>query len=262
MRNDKLQTWRVARALLWRDITILKMRLKDDIIDAAINIGFYAFLFGFLGVAMGLQKSLVAITFLGTIISTCNFIGFSRAITDLVDRSFTGFLDYRRILPLSAHWLFFVYLLSYCIHMFCVTMPLLIVGYIALGFRVSMDIQWQWALLLYPLIIFAIALFFVCIVFSVSFDWFKFNIWDRILTPIQLLGCQFYAWQEAYFFSPRIALFILLNPYTYYNEGLRSAVIGNPLYIASWICLLVVIGVIGGLWLLLTTRIYKKLDWI
>lgn len=259
----KISELRVAKALLWRDLIVLGHRLKDDIINVSCMILFFNIIFGFFGPLIGFQPSYVAETFLGTIIGTFLFLGFIRTMDDMFDVKYHKFINYRRILPLSTNCLLFVYFLSYVMHFFAVTAPLLLIGKIILNNALDLSaINWPWFLTLYFLSMFVIALFFFCFVFTVDLDWFRYNIWQRVLTPMHQLGCLFYAWKKAFVFSPKIAYILLLNPLTYCNEGLRAAFLNSQEYIAPLWCFLVLLFFFIVELIFLFFGIRKRLGWV
>jgi hypothetical protein len=260
---NNLHNARVAYQLLSRDMVVIKKRLPDDLVNVAILVSFFSIVFGVLGPLMGLPVKFIADTFIGNIVGAAVFIGFVRASNDLSDLTYNKFFDYRRILPISGGWLMFVHIISYVIHMMLVIMPILLAGKLILGSRLDFShAHWGLYAIMHPLVLWLIASFFVCIVFTASFYWFRFNIWQRILTPLNQFGCVFYSWKKAFLFSPKIAFGLLFNPLTYCNEGLRATLLGTQNYLNPVQCIAVVFLTICGLNLLLVTVVRKKLDWV
>ena len=58
-------------------------------------------------------------------------------------------------------------------------------------------------------------------------DWFRINIWQRLLTPLNLTGCVLFPWSRLYDFSPLLGRIALCNPMTYFCEGLRMSLHGS-----------------------------------
>lgn len=254
----------VAYQLIARDMRVVVLRrLPDDLINTGITVFFFNFVFGSLGPMVGIDPKLVASTFLGTVIGSMFFVGFSRAITDLADRKFFYFIDYRRTLPLTNRWFLSAQVTSYALHFLCATLPILVFGKLMLGARLNLaDARWLAFIGIYSGVMLLIATFFSCLVYAVSFEWFKSNIWQRVLTPTHLLGCLFYPWSKAYAFSPLFASVLLCNPMTYCVEGLRSSLLGGGHFIPAWVCLMVVwFFSCVAIWLLLTILL-RRLDWV
>ncbi|MEX0940476.1 MAG: hypothetical protein WDZ41_03890 [Candidatus Babeliales bacterium] len=258
-----LNNIQVFGMLLWRDLYILKKRFKDDLINAGVMVFFFNLIFGLFGPLIGLTKDLVADTFMGTIVGTFLFIGFSRALDDLSDIKFNHFIDYRRTLPISLPWFFGEYIAIYVIHCMCITIPIFLLGKLILGVRLDFShIQWLPFIIMYLFSMITVSLFFICLIFSVSFEWFKFNIWQRILTPLHQFGCLLYSWKRAYLFSPKIAMVLLLNPLTHCNEGLRTAMRGVSEYLSVYVSITFLSIFIGIEIFMLLTVVRKKLDWV
>ncbi|MGE0206779.1 MAG: hypothetical protein AB7R69_02910 [Candidatus Babeliales bacterium] len=254
----------VALQLIRRDLlVIIKNRLFDDLIDTTLVTFLFNFIFGYLSPLMGIDKNLIAATFLGSFTGSIVFICFSRALNDLADLEMNKFIDYRRTLPFSSRWFLTTQVISYALHCLITTLPVLIIGILLLKNRLDFS-HANWALfsILYINVIMLIASFFSCLVFTSSFAWFKFNVWQRILSPLLLLGCSFFSWKKAYLFSPIFAQSLLINPMTYCIEGLRSGLFGSILFLPVSLCFPVVALVCGILFGTLLTLILKNLDWV
>jgi len=254
----------IVCALLRRDYYVLSQRYKEDIINVLIMVAGINIIFGFLGPLIGLKAHYVADSFLGTIISSFSFIGFTRALDDISDRCFMHTIDFRRTLPLSAWYFFGAHIISYVMHYIAISVPLLIVGKLILSSQFSLlfTIHWSYFIFIYLGAMFMMAIFFVCLAFTASFEWFRLNIWQRVLTPLHQFGCLFYAWNKAHSFSPKISYFLLCNPITYCSEGLRTSLMYGQGYLPPLICLMVLsIFIIVGA-VMLNTFIKKRLDWV
>lgn len=258
------QNFLVATQLIARDVRIIvTSRLFDDLISISITMFFFNFVFGSLGPLIGIDKNLVAATFLGTIVGSILFVGFARAIIDLADLEFSKFIDYRRILPISDRWYLGAHVASYVIHCLLTTLPILIIGKLLLGSRLDIShANWFLFFLIYFGVMILISAFFSCLVFTVSLEWFKFNIWQRVLTPMHLLGCLFYPWSKAYAFSPLFAQFLLLNPMTYCVEGMRLSLLGGAHFLSAWLCITVILSLVLLAMKILLTNILSRLDWV
>ena len=64
------------------------------------------------------------------------------------------------------------------------------------------------------------------------------TIWTRILFPLWFFGGTQFSWYTMYKFFPKFAIFTLLNPLIYNNEGLHAATLNPKDYISIWYCLL------------------------
>ena len=84
--------------------------------------------------------------------------------------------------------------------------------------------------------------------------------WNRILSPMWMLGCFQFSWTNIALKMPWLGYFILANPITYAMEGTRVAILGQPGFLPFWNCVGALImfslafGYIG------VTNMQKRLD--
>ena len=90
--------------------------------------------------------------------------------------------------------------------------------------------------------------------------WFRFNIWARVLTPLNFFGCIWYTWHSLNTISKPLGKLVLLNPYTYMTEGLRTALLQNDASLPLSICIPALLCFIAVGFALSLTLIYKHLD--
>lgn len=252
----------VMYTLLARDMLVIKRRLKDDLLNVFCTMFFFNGVFSWLMPYLGARKTFSGESFLGTIVGIFIFIGFSRAFDDISDKEYDRLIDYRRTLPISFFSLSLVYILSYCIHMTCVATPALFIGWLVFIRQNIVSFNLIFFIPLYCLSMFVVATLFICLVFMVSFSWFRFNIWHRVLTPLHQLGCLFYSWNTVYTFNPFMASILLCNPLTYCSEGLRASLLPDGMYVYPLVSIgmLSLYGMIGLL--VLNTIIRKRLMWV
>ena len=114
-------------ALITRDIKVLRLRLKDLIIDGLILVCVTVLIFGYLLPLLGMPTSLIAPVFLGN--SLCFFLaslGYNFAMRMVYDLKFNRFIDYFLTLPLPKRWLFSYFVASFIIETSIVTWPFII----------------------------------------------------------------------------------------------------------------------------------------
>lgn len=229
---------RVMWALIQRDMFVMYQGLRDDIINSIISVSTIYFASGILSTYLGFTSTIVRDVMIGAICSAFVSRAFSTAVTDSFDMNDTRYIDYKRTLPLSTTALLLAFLGSYVIGLTITTLPLFILAKIYLGsYMLLANIQWFSFFIIYLASMIFISAFFLGIILCTSFEWFRFNIWQRILIPLNSFGCFLFSWKRLYAFSPLFARAILINPFTFMAEGLRAALFGNEAYISVYYCI-------------------------
>lgn len=248
---------------LWRrDLYVLyKERLKDGIINNLIILFCLYALFGIFSLHMGIASETIPAILIGILIGNLVYLGWSIANETVFDMEFSRSIDYQIILPLTLNWFLFRFVGRYVMELFLTMLPGFVLAKILVGSQVPLaQINWITFMTFWFLTIFFIALFFLSVTFGLSFDWFRLNIWQRVLWPMNAFGGIFYTWKRAYAFNPLLGQLLLLNPQIYLNEGLRATLL-NP---HDYLNIHLSIGVIGCLsaigTLFMRYRAEKKLD--
>ncbi|MGE0010550.1 MAG: hypothetical protein AB7F19_01135 [Candidatus Babeliales bacterium] len=219
---------------------ILKKNARDPIINAMLRVLSVYLGMGMLGYLMGFEFSISADVVTGAMVSVYLNRGFNASIADSYDRRFSRFIDYRRLLPISTRGLLLSYILRYMMYIAVSVIPLILTARIVLG---SEQIQFSAinpfafiGVLLLSLLFLSVA--FVSFIFIASFDWLRFNLWQRILTPSIVLGCNLYSWYKVYAFNPMIGRIFLISPVVYMTEGLRTTLLSSGTFIPAGYCML------------------------
>ncbi len=220
------QSWRIALNLLRRDFYVIRKRLLDGIINNFIIISCLYAVVGIFGKSLGIMPERISMIFIGIIIGNIVYIGYTQAIKDVFDLDGDRLISYHLTLPLSFPWFIARLVGRYLIEISCTSFPSFILCKLLLGSSfVLTNIRWGWFLIIYLICMLFVAVLFLVISFASSASWFRFNIWQRILWPMQALGCTFYSWHKVTLFDRYAAYLLLINPQTYLNEGMRAALI-------------------------------------
>src|SRR6266404_1128407 len=122
------------RALLARDMKVLKHRLRSLIVDGLTLMFVTVLVFGYLLPLLGMSTQLIAPIFLGNSLSFfLASLGYNFATRMTYDLKFNRFIDYFLTLPLPKRWLFTYFITSFIIEASIVTLPLITFGIILLG---------------------------------------------------------------------------------------------------------------------------------
>jgi ABC-type multidrug transport system permease subunit len=236
MQGAKEQMYMVW-ALVRRDLFLLRQSLRDDLFNSVVKVSSLYFVLGVLSPYLGFKDAMSRDVMIGAIISVLLSRCFVCAIDDSFDRSDLRFIDYKRTLPLPTTGILAASLCSYVITLCASSAPLFLLAKVYLGPAMPFsNIQWIPFIILYVASMTFISAFFLSIIFCTSFEWFQFNIWPRILTPMNSFGCFMFSWKNFYAFSPLFARVLLINPFTFIAEGLRAALFGNAEYISVYYC--------------------------
>lgn len=252
---------RIFLALISRDLKVLRKKFLDALIDGLVLVLLQVIMFGYLFPLMGMEPTLIPAIYVSTIILMIFTISFSQAMRLVFDIKFNHYINYLLTLPLSKPWLFGTYTASCMLETFLTTIPLITVGVLLLKQHfIFSKIQWISLLLFYLLSLLFVALFALTIAFSFSYQWFMDNIWPRVLSPLCCIGAIFFTWQSIYRFEPRIAYIMLLNPFTYIAEGIRTALAAPGVFLPFYVCVGALFCYIGIVSILLIRGIHRRLD--
>lgn len=234
-----LHSARVIWVMLKRECIIIKKNARDAIINAILRVLSVYVGVGMLGYLMGFQASISGDVVTGAMISVYMNRGFGISIGDSYDRRFTRYIDYKRLLPLTTRGLLLSHILRYMLTIAVSTIPLFIAARFVLGNQVQFTaINWPAFIFVYVLSLLLLSALFVFFIFIASFDWLRFNLWQRILTPSIALGCNLYSWHKVHAFNPMIARILLLNPVVFLTEGLRTTLLATGTFIPVGYCIL------------------------
>ena len=233
-------SYRVFFALLRRDLKLFWNRFFDELLNAAVIVSFQTLMFGYVVPLLGMPISLITPLFLGSVTLIITSIGYALSLATVYDLHYNKLYTFNLILPISRFLFFAYYIVSLMWRMFFISAPFLLLGKILLGERLDLSNMnfLEFAAHYFLALLFS-ASFFVCFALAAPFYWFIHNIWPRVLTPLQHLGCAFFPWLAAHAIFPRASYILLFNPMTLLVEGLRTSVIQTGDYLPFLFCFLV-----------------------
>jgi hypothetical protein len=254
----------IMRALLHRDLMALRIKLPGLLLDSLILLCIQVLNFGYFYPFLGLPTDYIAPLFIGTGIVEFLFqsgFAFSDELMEKIPHKHTTIMEYHLTLPLPKWFLFAEYLVYFMIEKIIITLPLILGGIYLLGDRFANATGNGLVFgLMYLLVVFFVGIFFMTMAFMYEYEWFKDNVWSRRLSWFFNFSAIYLLWHVVKNISPFFGIILLCNPFTHAAEGLRSALLGGPLYlplsitvptlcIASLICVR-----------LLKSAIIKRLD--
>jgi ABC-type multidrug transport system permease subunit len=252
---------RIVWALVQRDLFLLRQSLYDDLLNSFVKVTALYFVLGVLSPYLGFRDAMSRDVMIGAIVSVLLSRGFVSAVSDSFDMTDNRFIDYKRTLPLSTAGMLCASLLGYVVVLAVSTLPLFFLAKFYLGAAMPLgSIQWIPLIIIYLLGMVFVSAFFLSVIFCASFEWFQFNIWQRVLTPMNTFGCLFFSWYHLYAFSPLLARALLINPFTYISEGLRASIFGNADYIPVYYCMPVLAAWTAVALCVLLVYVRKKVD--
>lgn len=245
MSNYKEQ-WLTTLRLIERDFFVMsRTRLLDGIINNFIIILCLYAIFAWFGYFVGVVPSKLGMIFCGIMVGNIVYIGFNQAIGDVFDLDTNRFMNYQVTLPIRTNWFIARLYVRYVMELLFVSLPALVLTKLLLGSLVPLHgIRWGWFMVMYFSTLLFTTTLFLMVTFSATSSWFRFNIWQRILWPMNALGCAFYSWQAVVDINPSVAYLLLFNPQTYLNEGIRAAILpGELISLPPGTCSLVIVSV-------------------
>lgn len=259
-----LNSLRILKALIMRDIYVLRHSIINKIIDACIRLPIEVLNFGYFFPLLGMPKNLIAPLYLGmgfTLFLIFTGYSFSTTIMRLITPGNPTILEYELTLPISKAFIFGKYILSYILEACIVNLPLISIGIWILRDNFT-ALEGSWFIFYSTLLCTLVfsGLFFMLLPLHYTQAYFWHNIWPRRLSWLLNFGALFYTWKAAYGLNKYLALAMLLNPFTYIAEGLRSALLGGPDYIPLYVCLLVLSVYSVCCIIALNISIKKRLD--
>jgi hypothetical protein len=226
---------RVMRALLHRDLMALRIKLPGLLMDSGILLCIQVLNFGYFYPFLGLPTTYIAPLFIGTGIVEFLFqsgFAFSDELIEKIPHKHTTVMEYHLTLPLPKWLLFTEYLLYFMIEKILITLPLIIGGIYLLRDRFAHATgSFYMFALMYLLVVFFVGLFFMALAFMYEYDWFKDNVWSRRLSWFFNFSAIYLLWHVVNGISPVFGAILLCNPFTHAAEGLRSALLGDPIYL-------------------------------
>lgn len=260
-----LNSVRILKALITRDLYVLKRSLCGDLIDASVLVTIQIITYGYLLPLIGMPAKLIAPLFIG---SGLFFIiitrGYAMAMRFAYKAPFEGFgiLEYYCTLPLSPWLMLSHYIITFIIETCIITLPIFFIGLKFLPIPITLSFfEWIILLLIYVQALIFWGTYYLATPFLYSFEWFRNNLWPRRLDPIICFSSTFFPWGAVYSTNPAVAALLLISPSTYMIEGLRGALhVTIEPALPLWVCIAIITILIVLCWFRLQRAIIKRLD--
>lgn len=252
---------RIFLHLVHRNLKHVVKQIPQRLIDGSIIVFMQTLAIGQFLPLMGMAPRYIPALYIGTITQIIFSVAYSLAFDYINDLHKKRFIDYQLTLPLPLFWLFGVFIVTFMLEIFLVSMPLIFLGAYLLGplFPLA-NAHWGAALGMLSLNILFYVILLLYLAFSSEFTWFIDNAWARRLSPLFLLGCSFYTWKQLYTVNPGLSLLSGISPLTYAHEGLRAALLGSSAYIPLSICIPMMLFFCLIIAKLLVSAVKKRLD--
>lgn len=252
-------------AMIRKDIFLLKSKVIDLFINSSIILCVELITWCYVYPLIGMSNDLILPMFVGwPLLNIMISLGYCFSMKYTLGALYTGygFMEYDLTLPLPIGYILANYIISFVIEACTATLPLIIIGLMALSWY--MNVTFAGSILLF-LIVYIMALFlfgitFLALCFYYPNRWFEDNLWPRRISFFVTVGAIFSPWAHIYAYSKPLAIIMLFNPLTYVAEGMRAALLGNNGFIPLWICTLTVLFTIGITTYWMQHSVRKKLD--
>ncbi len=252
---------RICLQMLKRDLAVIAKRSKQLLLDSIMPLVSQVLIYGIFFPMLGMSRELIAPMFLGAVAFFIVFMGYSYALRVIFTIEFNKFFYYFVTLPLPKRWLMLRYILSGVIELCILATPLLIIGIWCLSSSfAAISPRYGLFILFYIVLQFFYSTLFLSLGVYYRYKWFSHNIFPRRLTPLFCISPIFAVWGMIYQKFPVMAKLMLLNPFTYVSEGIRSAYIGGNAYISVYICIVALLCFIAMQLLLMSYGLKKRID--
>lgn len=261
MKSVTGQSYAIFWALIRKELYVLGKKLRDIIINSALNVTCNIIIFAYLFPLMGMSPALIAPMFVSILVFMMQNLSWSLVLPILFDLQTTRLIEFYVTLPMSKAMLLNTYIARVSLELFCATFPLAIVGMVLIGNAASIGITNLLSFLLfYILCAIWSACLFLLVGLRYPLTWFLEHSWPRRLSPLSLFSASQFPWKLAYAFNPWIGLAFLANPVTYMTEGLRAALLGSSDYIPLSICTSVLVASLCIIYHYLLRAFIKRID--
>jgi ABC-type polysaccharide/polyol phosphate export permease len=251
---------RIFGALLHRDMFVLKQRLYGLFIDGLIIALTELCMFGVLFPIFGMPAHFAPALCIGALASLCLLLSNWCAYTKLYERTHTHTFDYYLMLPVAKTVIFVEQIVAFTIEFIILTIPIILIAYRILPELFPLDaVHVPLFLVFYLLLPIFFSTFMLALSYHYTYDYFTVNLWPRRLEIIFSLSTMYVTWYSLKALSPVLATLFLLNPTTYFVEGLRASLIAGE-FLSAYICLPVGILIIAACATILARGIKKRLD--
>jgi ABC-2 type transport system permease protein len=251
--------WPILYQLLRADFIGSRPLIKNRIIDTCIFVAFNVIISGFLlvGVRADFGIFMVA-TFAG---SACSSHIYSQITEIVVDLTNNKVITYELTLPLPS-WLAIARIaISNAVQSLLASLVI---------FPFGLLFVWQqfdpthFSTLWFSLFFITSCVFcgffgLLAVSFIPSVQQLRIA-WLRIIYPMWMMGGMQFTWATLYERSSFFGYLALANPFTYMQEGMRGAVLGQAGSIPCWICFVILIGFSAASGLIGIKRMMKRLD--
>lgn len=242
-RTEIINNILIFKNLLKRDLIVIKKDFFGDLINIVTWPLSLSITFGYILPAFGMKQDYGSFLLVGALASTLFYLAIGLASELVNDFESMRCIDTQLTIPLSSYKiLLFQRVTTFALHSMALSIPLLPMGKFLLGDRFS-------------LANFALGKFFlVMLVSGIFYGFFALmlaglinntrslsNVWRRIYTPMQLLGCYWFSYKMAQQVFYWLSILTLFNPLTYMTEGVRCAVFGQSEYMNFWLSMTILI---------------------
>lgn len=251
---------RIFGALLYRDMVVLKQRLYGLFIDGLIIALTELCIFGVLFPLFGMPAHFAPALCIGALVSLCLLLSNWCAYTKLYERTHTHTFDYYLMLPVAKTIIFAEQIVAFAIEFIILTIPIILIAYRLLPQLFPLDsVSIPLFFIFYLLLPVFFSTFMIALSYHYSYEYFTINLWPRRLEIMFSLSAMYVTWYSLKALSPLLATLFLLNPTTYFVEGLRASLIAGD-FLSPLLCLPMSILVIAASAAILARGIKKRLD--
>lgn len=236
--------------LLQRELQVLSVSWKQIVSGAVMNSVLLTLSAAYFMPHMGLPEAGIVPLFLGSFVMSCISVGYNGAIDAAYDIRSPRLTAYYATLPVPFASVVCAQVCVLMLRIAIIALPVLVGGLCLVNRWQVFAVAPLGAVLIFFLSILFNALLFLVLAYWCSIPVLLDSVWPRFISPLFCFGCVFYPWGAFAEKAPGISKIMLLSPLTYCIEGLRSALLGDALFIKWQYCAVLLIlfaGVLAGL---------------
>ena len=263
MRISMASNVQIFLHLLRRDFIVIKKEFVNDLINVITWPTALAVTFGFVLPSFGMDPKYGSFLLVGAMATTFFYLAVGLGSELVSDFEMLRGIDFYMIVPASSYHFYLIQrVFSFALHSMMLSLPLLPVGKILLAERLDLS---HASVFKFLLIMYASGIFFGFFALWLA-SWVPTNrafgnVWRRVYTPSQLIGCYWFSFAQARTVFGNWSVISLFNPLTFMCEGVRAAIFGPDAgFINFWVSLLVLLFYIAAFGGYAMYRLKRRLD--
>lgn len=238
MIKNIINYWITIKALLLADYIIFKKEYVNKIINVVIVTMTQLIVTVYILPYFGLQSDYGAFMVGGALASYPLWESYPLVAGLISDLDGEKRLNYELLLPVPSYLIFLKIIVSFTLQSITSSFLIIPISKIFVMDQLQFhDVSWISLICMFFANNFFVGCFAIFVASTIRHISQLEAAWQRYIFPIWFLGGFQFSWTALHTIFPRASYLELLNPIIYTNEGFRSALLSDPTYIATYICI-------------------------